>query len=170
MKQTDFQNGTQITKDRLIRAYADWLEGKRNEWALFAVTATFQSSGQNPNRIRWEDEYRQKVVWKFNKRLSRHNVNRIAFDGLYVYEFGESSRMKLRADRRRPHHVHGIIAIPIEMAGRIWNAANDETDHRLKSDLDSIKSISSVLIEPLQENMAIAWLFYMSKEKGLDRI
>lgn len=160
------QVDNRTSKRKLLDAEAQWLETLRDEWTPFAVTAVFKSSGERPRPDHWLDEYKHKVVWKVNKRLSRHARELIVVHELNCrYEFAESSLMKTLSDKRRPHHVHATLLVPKCMADRVWNDEENRLSDRLQKDFKSIRTVSSVLMEPVRTGMSIDWLVYSAKGK-----
>lgn len=159
------------TKKTLMKAESEWIESLRKDWTPFAITAVFKSSGSVPRRDYWLDQYKHKVVWKVNKRLSRHAKELIVVHefGCY-YEFEESSLKKSFADKRRPHHVHATLLIPKSMTSRIWNETEQKLSPRLTKDFESIRIVSSVLMEPIRTGETIRWLVYSAKGKDLTHI
>ena len=154
------------SKRKLIDAEATLIESLRDQWTPFAITAVFRSSGRMPRQDRWIDEYRHKVAWKVNKRLSRRASELIVIHELACfYEFGESSMFKTLADQRRPHHVHATLLVPKKLAFRVWNETDNRIDARLEKDFSSIKTVSSVLMEPLRIDHAVDWVTYSAKGK-----
>lgn len=165
MFQTE-QNDIKTTKSKLLNAEATWLESIRNEWTPFAITTVFKSSGIRPRSGHWLDEYKHKVVWKVNKCLDKHANELIPIhDIACYYEFGESSLMKTLADKRRPHHVHAILLIPKNRVSRVWNTEASALNPRLVKDFKSIRTVSSVLMEPVREGECIDWMTYSAKGK-----
>lgn len=160
------QTNSRPTKQELVQAEAQLVESLRDKWTPFAITAVFKSSGCKPRADHWLDEYKHKVVWKVNKRLSRNAHDLIPIhDIACYYEFGESSLMKTLADKRKPHHVHAILLIPINMTDRVWNREGNKLDARLEKDFRSIRTVSSVLMEPVREGRSIDWITYSAKGK-----
>lgn len=159
-------NDNRSTKSKLLSAEAIWLESLRKDWTPFAITTVFKSSGCRPRPDHWLDEYKHKVVWKVNKRLDKNARELIPIhDIACYYEFGESSLMKTLADKRRPHHVHAILLIPTSRLSRVWSAEEGELNSRLAQDFQSIRTVSSVLMEPVREGECIDWMTYSAKGK-----
>lgn len=159
----------QQSKRKLIEEYSRWIEGARSDWVPFAVTCVFRASGRAPNPTRWMDEYKNKVVWKINKRLSRRKSELITFHDICYYEFELSGLRRSVADGRSPHHVHGVVGVPASIVGRIWDSVNDQLNARLAKDLKSIDTVQSVLMEPVAEGRSIDWLVYISKGKDFNQ-
>lgn len=153
-------------KAMLLDAVGKWIESLRVHWTPFSITTVFKSSGTKPREDHWLDEYRHKVVWKVNKRLSRHASELIAIHeiGCY-YEFGVSSLIKSFADKRQPHHVHGILLIPNAKVHSVWDYEGCRLHPRLTKDFQSIKTVSSVLMEPVRDGETTSWLTYSAKGK-----
>lgn len=157
---------TRSSKQTLLDAEGKWIESLRDEWTPFSVTTVFKSSGVVPRKEHWLDEYKHKVVWKVNKRLSRRASELIPIHeiGCY-YEFGESSLMKSFADKRQPHHVHAMLLIPKNLTNRVWDEEGQELNSRLEQDFKSIRTVSSVLMEPVRTGESTNWLVYSAKGK-----
>ena len=155
----------------ILEAYTKLLESYSDDFSLFSITAVFNAGGIKPNKARWLDEYNQKVLWKIKKQTSHSGLNRILIDDFVCYEFEESSLYQSVKDRRKPHHVHGVIPIPKLIAHKIWDAENNKITTRLQKDFDSIETVSSVLMEPIQVGKLMNWSVYMfkGKEFNLDR-
>ena len=66
---------------------------------------------------------------------------------------------------RTVHHIHAVIAIPIQLANRIWETEADSLCNRLQKDSADNKRISSHLFEPLRVEHEKSWLTYISKGK-----
>ena len=159
----------QPSKQELIQAYSKWIESSRSEWVPFAVTCVFKASGQSQNPTRWLNEYKSKVVWKINKRLSRRKSELITFHEICYYEFDLSGLRRSVADGRSPHHVHGIVGVPATIVCRVWDQANNKLDDRLAKDFKSIDTVQSVLMEPVIEGHTTDWLVYISKGKDFNQ-
>jgi len=158
----------QPTKQELIQAYSNWIESSRSDWIPFAVTCVFKAGGGRSNRTRWLNEYKSKVVWKINKRLSRHKSELITFHDICYYEYELSGLRRSVADGRSPHHVHGIVGIPATIICRVWDKDKNELDERLAKDFKSIETVQSVLMEPVTEGRSADWLVYISKGKDFN--
>ena len=159
-------NPSNQDKAKLLKAEAELIESLRTDWVPFAITVVFKSSGCQPRAEHWLDEYKHKVVWKVNKRLSRRAHDLILIHDLACYyEFGVSSLMKTNADKRRPHHIHATLLVPKIRVDRVWDSVENKLTERLHKDFHSIKTVSSVLMEPIRDLESINWLMYSAKGK-----
>ncbi len=161
-KDSTFQK---TTKEQYINEYSTWFDSFSEFHIPFTTTVVFRSSGYKPRPDFFLSEYKHKFIWKINKQLSRHASELVFYHDFCRYEFGESSRFKSIADKRSPHHVHGIILIPKEYVNKIWNQETNKICDRLKKDFNSIKNVSSVLVEPIIEGKTQDWISYMTKGK-----
>ena len=84
-----------------------------------------------------------------------------------VYEFDEHSKFRYSRDKCKPHHIHGIIGIPVQLVPRLWDVDRDCLVARLQKDLASMSSVSSFLIERVREGHVEDWINYINKGKSL---
>jgi len=153
------------SKKDLIAQYSEWLESRKDVWDLFAATAVFKAGGHKSNSARWSDEYKHKVLWKIKKRLAHSYTNLIPFEDFFYYEFEQSSLFKSAAEGRKPHHIHGVIPIPKNLTHKIWDSKTGCLTLRIQKDFKSIKTLSSILLEPIRTGKLSDWLSYSSKGK-----
>lgn len=135
-------NQSSQTKIKLLKAYSSLFTSLQPNHDLFAITAVFNSGWYQPSPERWLDEYRHKVLWKIKKRLTHSGLNCIPFEDFAAYEFEESSIFRSARDKRKPHHIHGLIPIPKALSHKVWNQERNEVDPRLFKDFNSIHTIS----------------------------
>ena len=156
------------------RHLLEWMVSN-DDWMTFAVTVTFKnlepleaSEGYKKAALY---EYKKRVLNKIKKRLCRLSSkwNRvIPIEYLVQYEFDQGSFFKPVPSKNQPHHIHGVFPVPKEFASRIYDFENSCLDHRLFKDLNSLKRVSTFLIEPLRVDESSAWLNYMLKDKLLN--
>ena len=161
-KELTFQK---TTKQQYINAYSTWFDSFSESHIPFTTTVVFRSSGYKQMPDFWRSEYKHKFLWKINKQLSRHASELVFYSDFCRYEFGESSRYKSLSDQRKPHHVHGIILIPKKYVHKILDKETNKISDRLIKDFNSIKNVSSVLIERIIEGKSQDWISYMTKRK-----
>jgi hypothetical protein len=114
-----------------------WLIVLRNKgFALFKFDVTFNSSGETPYEAKWLLYFDQYVTYKLRKAIGfQHPV----VDVIREYEFDTHSIDDDLIDKRKPHHIHSIIAVPGERDQKMKS-------ERMKKDLYSLKRISSIYI------------------------
>lgn len=149
----------------------------REEWNLYTITVVFKAGGSNnkfintdkPNSIKWESEYRTRVLQKIRKAIEpnqKHQGTAIPYEDFFYYEFDHASIFK-NTNSRKPHHIHGLLPIRKSQATRFWSLDIDDLKPRLKADLDSIQSVQSVLVEPIRDGKTIDWVKYAAKGKEI---
>ena len=153
------------SKQSMINIYGSWFEELRSTHSPMALTAVFKSQSFKPQKYRWIDEYQHKVIWKINKQISRRASELIVHSDICYYEHSEVSSAKSLKDYRYPHHVHGIVFIRNEHFHKVWDIDTDTIRPSLQRDFDSIKTVSSVLMEPIPEGTVYRWLSYITKGK-----
>ena len=158
--------GTYAYKKRLQNAWDDWIQSMSETYMAMTTTVVFTATGDRPNETKWSDVYKHKFLWKINKQISRSAKKLLFYGDHFRYEFGEKSLYKTLGDGRTPHHVHGIILVPMEHVGKIWNEEKNQITDRLTKDLGTVKIISSAKIEPPRKESMAAWLGYMDKGKN----
>ena len=150
---------------KMNSSWSDWYDNDLSQTHLvLTVTVVFKSSGQKPNLPRWSSFYKNKVLWKLDKQISRRKVKSVIYGDDFKYEFLEKSKYKGVGDLRSPHHIHGIICVPHQHAEKIWNDEMDSVTERLKKDLKSVKEISTIMIERIRGS-SLSWITYINKGK-----
>ena len=170
--------GSEIVRKSLSDPRNQWelelnwiLENK--DWIPFTATVTFKNlkayEANDGYRRATEYEYGKRVLNKVKKRLcrSRSRWNQVLpIDYFFQYEFEQGSHFKPVPRSNSPHHIHGLFPVNKDEANRIYDLKNNEMDHRLVKDLESMNLVSTFLIEPLRTEEANAWLAYMLKGKS----
>jgi hypothetical protein len=158
------------------RNLLEWMMSN-DDWVTFTVTVTFKNLEPIESRDGYKKaalyEYKKRVLNKVKKRLCRLSSkwNRvIPIEYLIQYEYDQGSFFKPVPSKNQPHHVHGVFPIHKEFASRIYDFENCRLDQRLFKDLNSLKRVSTFLIEPIRMNESNAWLNYMLKDKSLSDI
>ena len=158
-------------EEGVIDAYVTWLNSlSKTDWDLFAVTAVFRSSGNMPCADKFKEHYKHKVLWKIKKRIHKRKaalLHAIPYEDLHFYEFSESSRFRITNDKRQPHHVHGIVPIRKYHSHKVWDKQKFELKDGLVKDFKSIKDVSSVLMEPVNDAGIKNWINYITKRKSI---
>jgi len=163
----DFQTNYP-SKAELIKAWSDWFESKREDWDLFTLTVVFKTSKNIPRTYDWPAEY-ERVLNKIRRRLERNPANyvlAIPFDQFAYYEKNEAS-IKRVTGSRKPHHFHAVIPIHKERAYRFWSIDYQDVHPKLRSDIESIDTVQSIVVEPILTNRTIDWTSYILKAKSL---
>lgn len=165
---TNFDSSYPYSKQSLIASYASWIKELRSTHAPMAITAVFRSQSFKPQKCRWLDEYQHKVIWKINKQISRKAPELLVNSVIAYYEHSHVQSTKSLKDYRYPHHVHGIVFIKNEHLHKVWDIASGTIRPSLQRDFDSIKTVSSVLMEPLSEGGECRWMSYITKRKSFN--
>ncbi len=155
------------TKIELITAWSDWFESKSDEWDLFTLTVVFKAGGKIARPERWESEYKNRVLVKIRRALERNKKNHetaIPYEHFFYYEFDESSIFR-SSGLRKPHHIHALIPIRKLCVYRFWSIDNNDLQSRIKKDIQSIKSLGSILVEPINDSGVRNWIGYCLKGK-----
>ena len=152
-------------------AWNTWLNKlvSDGEWALFACTVVFNPIDQHNTKDRWISDYKNKVLWKFKKRLeNRPNkiLNIIPFEDFFYFERFEKSKLR-QTKTKSPFHIHSLIPIRSAQVNRVWSYDENKLDERLIKDLMTIDVVQNVLIEPVRTNETINWIRYITKMKDL---
>jgi len=156
------------TKTDLINAWADWLESKKSDWDLFAITVVYKAGGKIPRPDRWESEYRNNVLKKIKKVIEPNIKNQsfaIPYEDFCYYEFDEASIFRVTG-LRKPHHIHALIPIRKASTYRFWSIDDDDLKKRIRKDLESINSVGSILVEPIRNQGLSSWVSYCLKGKA----
>lgn len=160
-----------ITKDELIQSWTQWILDKTNEYHFFTITASFSSAAINRREDHWSNEYRAKVVNKFNKRVAKRvkdSISSVCFYDLFRYEFDEKSMLSRNPYGHRPHHIHGVIGVPLNRVDRVWDFESDQLNASLHKDLHTATGVKNVLVESLDLNRVSHWLAYIAKSKSIN--
>lgn len=149
--------------------WSDWLDSKGDEWELLTFTVVFQLVYPDciNTKARWEDEYRQRILSKFKRRLERNRAKRsnaIPFEHLFYFEREEASVHKRTRSRKVPH-IHALIPIKKKQFHRVWSTERAALDETLKRDLASVKTVQSIDCELIRSGMTVDWIRYISKQK-----
>jgi len=159
--------------DKLVQtdAWNNWLNKLVNdgEWTLFTCTVVFKPIDQHNTKDRWTSDYKNKVLWKFKKRLENRPENiphTIPFEDFYYFERFEKSKLR-QTKTKSPFHIHSLIPIRSAQVHRMWSYDENKLDERLLKDLLSIDVVQNVLIEPVRPNESINWIRYITKLKDL---
>lgn len=137
------------------------------KYASYAVTVVFKSGGHAPAEDKWISYYKNQVLQKIRRRLASGKLKQAnipLIDDLVQYELDISSKFPIGKKGRSVHHVHGIVAVPVEYKVRIENELGS-VDDRIQRDIHSMTEVSTVKIEPLLIDAAWDWLSYMTKGK-----
>jgi hypothetical protein len=157
------------TKSELQQAWSDWFESKKDEWDLFTLTVVFKSGGQTTRPDRWKTEYRTRVLQKIRRTLEPNVKNQdtaIPYEDFFYYEKDDSSFFRVSRSHK-PHHVHALLPIKKSQVHRFWSLDSLDLQTRVHKDLHSIRTIQSILIEPVKSDQAIDWVRYISKGKQI---
>jgi len=160
---------TYPTKNELLQAWVHWFESKNDEWQLFALTIVFKAGGKLPRPARWESEYKNRVLIKIKRAIERNKGNydfAIPFDEFFYYEFDETSIFR-KSSLRKPHHIHALIPIRTSALYRFWSTDQNALQVRIQKDIYSIKTIGSILVEPIRNRELRSWISYCLKGKKL---
>lgn len=162
----EFRNENYLLKNEF-----DWITTNQ-DWTVFAATVTFKNLKplelQSGMRLATEYAYKKSVLNKIKKRLSRASSkwnHVIPIDDFIRYEYGQGSFFKPLPKANAPHHIHGLLPVPKELAPRIYDFDKGQLDQRLRKDISSIDTVSTFLFEPLRMNEAQSWFRYMFKDK-----
>lgn len=155
------------TKGELLSAWSEWFESKAEEWDLFTLTVVFKAGGKIPRPDRWEATYKNQVLLKIRRVLERNEKNyefAIPYDDFCYYEFDEESLFR-KTGLRKPHHIHALIPIRKASTYRFWSVDDQGLQNRLIKDLYSIKTVGSILVEPVRKDGIQDWIGYCVKGK-----
>lgn len=155
------------TRTELQIAWKDWLESKRDQWALLTITVVFQPIDLNNSQARWEDEYKKRVLQKFRRALESNpneQAKAIPYEEFFYFERDEASIFRATGSRK-PFHIHGLLPIRKSQFYRVWLSDSNTLKERLQKDLASIDTVQSVLVEKVSEGKTLDWIRYMSKGK-----
>lgn len=156
------------SKGQLLSAWSSWFESKSNEWSMFTLTVVFKAGGKVPRPERWESEYKNRILLKIRRILERNKSNcelAIPFDCFCYYEFDETSIFR-NSGSRKPHHIHALIPIRKTSVYRFWSSDLNDIQESLKKDLYSIKTLGTILIEPIRLDKTRDWIGYCLKGKS----
>ena len=157
------------SKGELLTAWSDWFESKSDEWDLFTLTVVFKAGGKIARPDRWESEYKNRVLLKIKRAIERNKSNfdfAVPFEDFFYYEFDEASIFK-KTGARKPHHIHALVPVRKLSTYRVWSTDNNDLQEKLKRDLLSIKTVGSILVEPLNNIKSKSWITYCLKGKKL---
>jgi hypothetical protein len=169
----DWEGSLRCTAASVDSAWLSWLqESQMNGFYLYKVDVTFSSSGAAAAPQRWLEYFDRRVAYKIKKALGfrpRKDNARTSYPCPVTteareYEFDIKSHSYHGADWRCPHHIHSIVRVPEEVAPRM-------TSRRMKTDLMSLKEVSSVHIERIPSNNSdpgktlLRAYYYMRKGK-----
>jgi hypothetical protein len=160
-----------MTKDELINAWSQWLLDNTNSYHFFTITTSFASAALSRHEHHWSIEYRNRVVNKFNKRVAKrvHDpIHSACFYDLFRYEFDEKSLLSRNTQGPSPHHIHGVLGVPLDRLDRVWNLEENTLDQTLAKDLRTAKGVKDVLVESLDLNRVQHWLAYIIKSKSIN--
>ena len=156
-----------MNKALYIHEMATWLESKRDEWDLYAVTVTFKPVDQYCDETRCKNEF-SRVLYRIARKLtSNKDLQKTIIPdiGQVHYERYESSKLK-RHRAEPPHHIHALIPIPKAVSHRFW----DETTHQVKPaitrDVESMKTVINIDVQAIVElgdRGARGWIGYCYK-------
>jgi hypothetical protein len=158
-----------LSKDTQTKAWTEFFDSKRQDHQLFAITVVFKPIDRNNSRERWETEYAAGVLKKFRRAIEPNQANQesaLPFPDFYFFERFESSGLRT-AGRRTPFHIHSLLPIRKSQLHRVWSHDNNNLKDRLLKDINSLKTIQSILVEPLKEGHTIDWVRYITKQKQI---
>lgn len=157
--------------DQITKEIFDFLISS-GKYKLFVITVVFKSSGISHQEDKWLSYYKRNVLHKFRRILGSTKSKQdksIPIDWIAQYELNERNYFGSNQSSRYPHHIHGIIPVPLELVPRIFNEETGEFSAKLVRDLDTTGLISSVDLQPYDETTGYAWLTYMLKGKHPDQ-
>ena len=129
----------------------------------------FRSGGQIARPDRWETEYRTRVLQKIRRTLEPNVKNQdttIPYEYFLYYEKDDSSFFRISRSHK-PHHIHALLPIRKSQVHRFWSLDNLELQTRVHKDFHSIRTIQSILIEPVKSDLSIDWVRYIGKGKEI---
>ena len=150
-------------------AWIEWLDSQQKTGqSLFKLDVTFDSTGTTASADVWLEYFDTRVVFRLNKSLGFRPRKGKGSSGIVnasarEFEFDVKSAGYKGADWRCPAHVHSIVVVPARFAPRM-------TSKRVKVDLESLRRVSSVHIEPVLNDPTTGRTlkhayFYMRKGK-----
>lgn len=154
-------------KQALTQAWSDFFESLKADHVLFAVTVVFHPVGQNNSQERWEGEYTYGVLKKFRRALDRQPASQEAslpFPDFFYFERNEASVHRITGSRK-PFHIHALLPIHKDQVYRIWSTDTFDLKERLKTDIYSLGTIQSILVEPVRDGHTLDWVRYVAKFK-----
>ena len=140
-----------------------------NEWRIFSCTVVFKPIDRINTKDRYEQEYKKRVLQKIRRRLERSKIYQntaIPYEELFYFERTEKSKFRA-TEKRCPYHIHSLIPIRVSQVHRFWSYDENQLNRRLNKDITSIDIVQDVLIEPIRDAEALAWLMYMTKYKNI---
>lgn len=160
-----------ITHSKNIQTqhWTEFFDSIRQDHQLFAITVVFKPIDRNNSRERWETEYAAGVLGKFRRAIEPNPTNQdsaLPFPDFYFFERFESSGLRT-AGRRSPFHIHSLLPIRKSQLHRIWSFDNNSLTDRLLKDIQSLKPVQSILVEPIPEGCTVEWVRYITKQKQI---
>lgn len=155
-------------KKLLTRAWSQMF--KEQDWTLFACTIVFKPIDKNNSQARWESEYKERVLWKFKRRLERSPKlvqHAIPLEDFYYFERFETSVLKRRSSRKSPFHIHALIPIRCYQARRIWSFDNNCPNARLSKDVESLDVVQNFDLQLIKDRDPTKWIRYITKGKSM---
>lgn len=156
-------------KAELLLQWSNFFKAMQENHQLLAVTVIFKPIDQINTKERWESEYTAGVLKKIRRALEPNPANQemaIPFENFYYFERYESTGIRT-AGRRCPFHIHSLIPIRKAQLRRIWSFDNNNLSDRLLKDIKSLKTVQSILVEPIQDHDPIRWVRYITKQKAI---
>jgi hypothetical protein len=141
-----------MNKATYIHEMATWLEGRRDEWNLYAVTVTFKPVDQYCDETRWKNEF-SRVLYRIARKLTPNKDLQktiIPDIGQVHYERYEASKLK-RHRAEPPHHIHALIPIPKSVSHRFWDENAREVKPAITRDVKSMKTVINMDVHPIVE-------------------
>jgi hypothetical protein len=157
------------TRETLVRSWTEFFTQESYEWKPFALTVVFRKVDAISNQARYEYEYRTRFLNKIRRRLEscpRSQATALPFEDLFYYEKDIGSIFKKTASRS-PHHIHALLPIKESHLHRFWCTDSNDINARLRKDLESIRTVQSVMIEPVMPGKQESWIRYISKRKEI---
>ncbi len=153
-----------INKCAYIEAAAAWLETKRDEWDLYAVTVTFKPVDQYCDETRWRKEY-ERVLFRIARRLTPNKAlwaTIIPQVDMIWYERDIGSKLK-RHRFQIPNHIHSVLPIPKAYAQKFWDKNSSQINPSIARDVASMKTVINMDVQPIYEidnGGVLGWITY----------
>jgi hypothetical protein len=159
-----------LPKSKLTEAWSEFFDSLRSEHELFAVTVVFRPVDQNNSQARWEGEYKEGVLRRFQRALdgnkSVQEGTSFAYPDFFYFERNEASVFRVTGSRK-PFHIHALLPIRKSQVYRIWSIDNSDLKERLKTDIFSLGTVQSILVEPVRVGHTLDWTRYITKLKAV---
>lgn len=157
-----------LPKSELTEAWSEFFDSLRSEYELFAVTVVFRPVDLNNSQARWESEYREGVLRRIQRAIDGSKSVQygasFVYPDFFYFERDEASVFRVTGSRK-PFHIHALLPIRKSQVYRIWSTDNYDLKERLKTDIFSLGTVQSILVEPIRVGHTLDWTRYITKFK-----